>query len=137
MKRIQDDCPQHLTENERAALETFVARLRRHYGDDLLRVVLFGSKARGDFDDESDLDLLVVVRFPDEDYWEHWQRIADIAWEVEFKHSVVTTTIVWSLSVYSRMQRDRSLLYRNIEKDGIELWMTQLDAPIWCSIRLW
>jgi predicted nucleotidyltransferase len=47
----------HLTKSERAALETFVARLRQRYGDDLLRVVLFGSKARGDSDEESDLTL--------------------------------------------------------------------------------
>ena len=51
----------HLTPNERAGLEAFVDCLRCRYGDDLLRVVLFGSKARGDFDDESDIDLLVVV----------------------------------------------------------------------------
>jgi predicted nucleotidyltransferase len=45
----------HLTENERQALAELVERLHRRHGDDLLRVVLFGSKARGDFDEESDL----------------------------------------------------------------------------------
>jgi len=44
----------------------------------LLRVVLFGSKARGDFDDESDLDLLIVVRMLDGRYRQYWSEIADI-----------------------------------------------------------
>ena len=65
----------HLTPNERAALAALVDRLRQRYGDDLLRVVLYGSKARGDFDDESDLDVLIVVRMPDNDYWRHWREI--------------------------------------------------------------
>jgi predicted nucleotidyltransferase len=104
--------------------------LRRHYGDDLLRVVLFGSKARGDFDDESDLDLLVVVRFPDEDYWQHWQQITDMAWEVEFEYGVVMTTIVKTPAEYAKMQHHRLLFYRNIERDGVTLWTMQPDALI-------
>jgi predicted nucleotidyltransferase len=127
---LNNDQLQHLTENERAALEDFVARLRHHYGDDLLRVVLFGSKARGDFDYESDLDLLVVVRFPDEDYWRHRKQIVDMAWEAGFEHSLVLSTVIRTPAEYDRMQHDRLLFYRNIKQDGIELWTTQPDALI-------
>ena len=63
-----------LRSNERAGLAAFVERLRQHYGDDLQRVVLFGSKARGDFDDESDLDLLVVVRMVKGNYRQYWSE---------------------------------------------------------------
>jgi len=56
-----------LRPNERAGLAAFLERLRQRYGDDLLRVVLFGSKARGDFDTESDVDVLVVLR--ERDRW--------------------------------------------------------------------
>jgi len=123
------DVLQHLTENERAALEAFVSQLHQRYGNDVLRVVLFGSKARRDFGEESDLDVLVVVRFPGDDYWEHWKQITDMAWEAEFKYGVVMSTIIKTPAVYNQMQRDRLLLYRNIEQDGIMLWMTQPDAP--------
>jgi len=92
--------------------------------------VLFGSKARGDFDDESDLDLLVVVRFPEDEHWEHWRQIADSAWEAEYAHGVVTSLIVRTPDEYHTMQRDRLLLYRNIERDGVTLWTLQPDALI-------
>jgi len=39
-----DERLSHLTANERAGLAALVDRLRQRYGDDLLRVVLFGSK---------------------------------------------------------------------------------------------
>lgn len=79
----------HLAGHERAALSALVARLHQHYGNDLRRVVLFGSKARGDFNSESDLDVLVVV---------------------------------------SIMRSQGLLLTRNIEQDGVSLWMTPPSA---------
>jgi len=44
------------------ALAEFVRRLHEAEGNNLLRVVLFGSMARGDFDEESDTDVFVLLR---------------------------------------------------------------------------
>ena len=115
----------HLTPNERAALAALVDRLRQRYGDDLLRVVLFGSKARGDFDDESDLDVLIVVRMPEDAYRQYWNEIVDLTWEIELAFGIVTSLIIKSEGDYATMRKHRLLLARNIEQDGIELWTMQ------------
>jgi predicted nucleotidyltransferase len=54
---------QHLTPHKREVLCKFLSRLRERYGDRIAHVWLFGSKVRGDFDEESDVDLLIVARF--------------------------------------------------------------------------
>jgi predicted nucleotidyltransferase len=56
-----------LSTPERDCLRRYCALLREQLGDELLRVVLFGSAARGDMWGEgspmrSDIDLLVVTR---------------------------------------------------------------------------
>ena len=43
-------------------LKEFVRRLEEAEGENLLRVVLFGSMARGDCDEESDTDVFVLLR---------------------------------------------------------------------------
>jgi len=42
-------------------LQTLIEHLRRHLGERLDAVVLFGSRARGEATEESDWDLLIVV----------------------------------------------------------------------------
>jgi predicted nucleotidyltransferase len=122
---LDERLPSHITANEQAALGALVDRLRQRYGNDLLRVVLFGSKARGDFDEESDLDLLIVVRMSEADYWRHWNEIVHIIWGVEFEYDIVTSLILKDEVSYATMLKNRLLLIRNIEQDGIELWTTQ------------
>jgi len=45
----------------RSALDAFRARLRRRYGDRLQGIVLFGSRARGDYRPDSDADVAVFL----------------------------------------------------------------------------
>ncbi len=120
----------HLMPNERAALAALVDRLRQRYGGDLLRVVLFGSKARGDFDDESDLDVLIVVRISDGEYRKHWNEIVDLTWDVELAYGIVTSLVIKSEKDYATMRMHGLLLFRNVEQDGIELWTTRPSEPI-------
>lgn len=124
-EELMDERLMHLTPNERAALVAFVDRLRERYDGDLLRVVLFGSKARMDFDDESDLDVLVVMRMRSDDYREYWNEIVDIAWEIELTYGIVTSLIIKDEVGYANMRDHRLLLARNIEQDGVELWRKQ------------
>ncbi len=120
----------HLKENERHALVELVGRLRRRYGDDLLRVVLFGSKARGDFDEESDLDVLLVVRIPDEVYLQRRREIVSWTVDLMLEYGPVISTHIYDEPAYAQLRRWNTLLNRNIERDGIELWTSMQSAPL-------
>jgi predicted nucleotidyltransferase len=114
----------YLTPNERTGLATFVNRLYQCYATHLLQVVLFGSKARRDFDEESDLDVLVVVHMPDNHYWEYWHEIVDIAADVGLTYGLVISSIVKNARDYAEICVHQSLLARDLERDGIVLWTT-------------
>ncbi len=43
-------------------LKELKGTLKRLCGDQILKMVLFGSRARGDFDEDSDIDVVLIVR---------------------------------------------------------------------------
>jgi predicted nucleotidyltransferase len=119
----------HLPSNECAALAALVHRLRQRYGDDLLWVVLFGSKVRGDSDEESDIDVLVVVRMPNDDYWQHRRRLSAIAGDLDLEYDVILSTLLMDEPEFTEMRRANLLLNRSIQHDGIELWTSRQSVP--------
>lgn len=62
MLRPAPQCDSALTPNFREILEELKGGLVSLLGNRLLRIVLFGSMARGDDNDQSDMDIAMVIR---------------------------------------------------------------------------
>jgi predicted nucleotidyltransferase len=122
IRNAQVSTLKYLTSKERDAIEALVRRLKQIYGPQLIKVLLFGSKARGNFDEESDIDLLIVAQFPDKDYWQHWRRIIDEASDVDLEYDVVISPLVRNENGYDQMRQYDVLFNRDIDRDGITLW---------------
>jgi uncharacterized protein (UPF0332 family)/predicted nucleotidyltransferase len=90
--------------------------LETECGDRVQWVVLFGSRARGDHDAESDVDLLVVTAE------EQDKAVVD---RLTPRDDVVFFTLAMSEAKYRRYQRLQFPLYVNLRRDGIELWDPQ------------
>jgi uncharacterized protein len=43
-------------------IKDFTETMKNHYGDRLSKIILYGSYARGDFNEESDIDFMVVLK---------------------------------------------------------------------------
>ena len=76
----------------REALIAFAAELRREYGVRLRDVLLYGSRARGEAQDDADIDTLVVLD-PLGDFWAEFSRIAPVASRLSLEFGVVISAI--------------------------------------------
>jgi uncharacterized protein len=99
--------------------QDFVEVLQEQFGAELLFVVLFGSKARGDDDKESDMDLLVVLKHVS---LEIRRQVRDLATETWLDNGVFLSTRVWDESYWHKLASLSTILYRNICEDGILLY---------------
>ena len=51
-----------LNKREEKAVRAFVAAIRKNLKDEILEIKIFGSKVRGDYSQDSDIDILIVLR---------------------------------------------------------------------------
>lgn len=99
-----------------ATLQRFKAALEENYGDRIDRMVLFGSRARGDARTDSDYDIAVFLKeIPDA--WKERFRLANL--RVEFLDS--TGAFFDARPFPAVAYRDRTPLMHEIRRDGLDL----------------
>ena len=107
-----------LSGHEQEALDVFVQRLDRLYGDRVRSAVLFGSKARGDAGPESDIDLLVTLADDDPHLRSKVRRLAA---RVSLEYDLLLSVRAVSRSQWAELARYRFPLYRAVVSEGIDL----------------
>ena len=82
------------------------------------RLVLFGSRARGDADPDSDMDIVVVLdrRTPEMESW-----VSDCAWEAGIDCGIVVCPIVYSADEWEKEPVQFSSFARAVKEEGIQL----------------
>jgi predicted nucleotidyltransferase len=90
-------------------------RLERLYGPRLLKLVLYGSQARGDAEEGSDIDVLVVLEGPVRPGQEIARTGVDVA-EVSLAHNVAVACVFVS---QEQFEHEQSPLLMNIRREGV------------------
>jgi len=86
-----------------------------HEVDDKAEIILFGSRARGDFHDESDWDFLILTEEKNE--WLAWEKIREKLFESELKTNEAFSSIVHTKTNWENF--GLSFFYKEVQKDGI------------------
>jgi uncharacterized protein len=112
------ELPDHLLSNEKKAIVACTSSLVALLLDNLVTLWLFGSKARGDFDSDSDIDLLVIVHHLDpETRW----SIRAVAADCSLYYDVLFNTHIVEKHRWQKIVQQQDTLWREIEQDGIAL----------------
>ena len=104
-----------------ASLQRFRAALADRFAARLRRVVLFGSHARGDAHEESDVDVLVVV---DELSDVERREVIDLAYDADAAdraHWAGLSPLGLSTQRFDEMRDRELLIVRDLEREGIAL----------------
>jgi uncharacterized protein len=104
----------------RSLEDRVLARFRRlldaTYGKKIERVLLFGSRARGDAGPDSDYDVAVFLNEP-ASFWRESARLAEIETEILYDTGAVINALPFEAGAF----RDSTGLMQEVRRDGRDL----------------
>lgn len=110
--------PGALNEIEEKALNEFRTILSKTFGDKVKMLILYGSKARGDYSRESDIDVFVLL---DKSDFKVRDQIVDIAYDLFLKYEVLLSPRVINMDEYELLNRWQTTFIKNLQRDGIKI----------------
>lgn len=98
-------------------LKAMVECYRTVYGDEIVDIVLYGSYARGDYEQDSDVDIVAVVHGERVELQKKLRAVWDVSAELGLENDIVLSPTVIP---YDEFVKYRQTLpyYRNIAREG-------------------
>jgi uncharacterized protein len=105
-----------LNYNENQGLHGIISEITKRYPP-VKKIILYGSKARGDFAEDSDIDLLFIT---DKELSRSLKnKILDVIYNYELKNDIVISAIIMSESIFNNQV---STFLKKVKREGIVLW---------------
>ena len=107
-----------LTSQEERVIKRFKERIESKFGDEIVEIIVYGSKARGDADKNSDIDILVVTLSED---WRLGDRIRETGYDLDedIDYRLSIQVVPKSHIVYLRENGFQFI--KSVDLDGIRI----------------
>ena len=101
--------------SEKEAIEKISSELSNL--SEIEKVVIFGSRVRGDFDAFSDLDVLIVVK---KIAVRH--RVIHALHEIEMAYDIPLSPVIYTVREYAMNKKLKSNFISNVEREGVVIY---------------
>ena len=90
------------------------------FGSELEQVLLYGSYARGDQDEESDIDVLALVDMPKEQLARYRRSVNHMSSDIDLKHDVFLSIKLQDVDTFRRYA-EVFPFFQNVIREGIRI----------------
>lgn len=104
-----------------AVVNTVADESSKLFGDRLKNVILYGSYARGDNDDESDIDVMIMVDMPQEDLASYRKQVSHICSDINIENSVFVSPVLQSIQTFNAY-KDSLPFFKNVINEGVSYY---------------
>ena len=105
----------------RNLLDQYTEILQKIYGKHLKKVILYGSYARGDYRDDSDIDIMILLDLSDMDIKQYRHELSGETFDFNMDHDLDIKPIAKSEAHFNKWIVNYPF-YSNIHKEGVVLY---------------
>jgi predicted nucleotidyltransferase len=101
-------------------LQLYIVQVKENLGTDFDDAILYGSCARNEDTDDSDIDIAIFTDVIATDFYKLVDKIAEITFEFNVKYDVLLSPVFVNRNDYQRMVKILPY-YQSIQKEGIKI----------------
>ncbi len=107
-------------QSSKQAISLFVKKVKKEFS--IQRVLMFGSRARGDEHSESDIDLAVLMKEASGDFFSLKLKMDDIAYDILLETGMrIQALPIWQSEWQHPEHYSNPYLIKNIQREGVAL----------------
>lgn len=110
------------SENEINAITTeIVEETKKLLKGDIHKIMLYGSCARGDFDSESDIDIMIIMNCKKEEVCRYRKQVSKVASRIGLENDIEISLLLRDRSTFEQSENVLPF-YKNIQREGVALY---------------
>lgn len=84
------------------------------------KIILYGSYARGDYNKNSDIDIMILTDLSDEEIVKYRVKIWDFVYDIELENDIIISPVIKNIDNFNYWS-DTMPFYMNVQKEGVVL----------------
>ncbi len=109
------------TDITKIILSEVIAKMKEIYGSKLKEILLYGSYAKDEQDEESDIDIMLLIDMNDENLKSYDKRLNDVVSDIGYKYMKVISVIDMSYRKFNDWANVVPF-YKNVVNEGVVLY---------------
>lgn len=106
--------------NVEAIVKKFAEELKTIFPGSVESVIVYGSYARGDYTDLSDVDIMVLVSLSEEEICKRKNAAYDLAFDYLMESGIDFSVIIKNVKHFNKWANQLPF-YRNVKREGIKI----------------
>jgi predicted nucleotidyltransferase len=102
-------------------MEVYVHEIQKIYGAHLRKIILYGSYARGDYREDSDIDIMILLDISDLEIKEYFEQLVSVTFDFNMEYDTDIKPIAKSEAHFQKWIINYPF-YANINKEGVVLY---------------
>ena len=99
-------------------LKEFVVKVEKILKYKINKIILYGSYARGDYSENSDLDIMILTDLSEDEIVDKRTEVWDVASDVGLENNIMISVILKNIEDYNYWL-DTLPFYMNVKKEGV------------------
>jgi predicted nucleotidyltransferase len=102
-------------------MKEYVHEIQKIYGSHLRKIILYGSYARGDYREDSDIDIMILLDISDLEIKDYFEQLVGATFDFNMAHDTDIKPIAKN-EAHFEMWIVNYPFYANIHKEGVVLY---------------